>query len=149
MGKIFFNPKTGEFWERHSYRRKVPDGFVDTGVNVDWRYDKGYGCDSYFCPECKVYHYVIRKPKLSKADSILCRLGEAFGCSIMPILKKYDLRGLRYVEMICQRGAFDRWKHLLDSGEYEVAKIIALGILKGEDDESIMARIVSRELGRR
>jgi len=59
MGRVYFNPKTGEFWESSRLQRKPPKGFTRWISSIDRRYVRQYVCDCYFCPLCKEYHPIF------------------------------------------------------------------------------------------
>jgi hypothetical protein len=80
LGKIYFNERTGEFWEAKKNKRKPPEGFKYTGR---WA---GYGVEwsgeSYMCPVCGVYHPVISLfwNRLLVRDRMLVVFGSRYGC---------------------------------------------------------------------
>ena len=83
MGRIYFNKKTGEFFEATFKRRSPPEGFEYTGYNKDHRYKPHYWVgDSYYCPDCRKYHPIIHLYSrfLNLYDVMTKRFGAKYGC---------------------------------------------------------------------
>ena len=81
MGKIYFNPKTGEFFVASISKRKPPSkDFKYTGYKTFWK--KYLVLKSYYCKECGEYHGLVNQ---SKSGSPLgfemeYELGRKYGC---------------------------------------------------------------------
>lgn len=84
MGKIFFNPETGEFWESKKRRRKPPDGFVDTGYVKNHTYKPhSYTAVSFYCPVCRKYHCYINVYDWYPLHARMrAELTEKYGCKV-------------------------------------------------------------------
>lgn len=82
MGRIYFNPDTGEFWEANSWCRKPPPGFIKVGRRPMGC--KKYFATSYFCPVCKTRHPIIRFWSLEVPlyVNMLKAFGEKYGCKV-------------------------------------------------------------------
>ena len=158
MGKIYFNPKTGKFWESSRYKRKPPEGFYDTGNYMNYNYrPRCYVAKSFYCPVCKEYHYIVITHAHSWDVPLWAReymdLTKKYGCHIASsIVELARVMGGKYehyrlAEKISHMGNFDRWyRILMEIKDNERRRKVAKMILAGKDIADIEVFLIAKEL---
>lgn len=155
MGTIYFNPKTGEFWESSKYKRKPPPGFTERlgRVNRLVVKSKVYFIKAY-CPICKKYHgnfTVFTTPPLWMKK--MSEFTEKYGCKIAARLVStafYLLGGhekhYKMIEELYNRGMFEQWLPRLLELKPKIARRVVEMLLEGKSNEEIRAYILSESL---
>ncbi|MEM4169820.1 MAG: hypothetical protein QXY99_07020 [Thermoproteota archaeon] len=153
MGRIFFNPETGEFWERHLKQRTPPPGYVATEYKINWLNHKTYYTESYYCPTCRKYHYLVSiDSPLAKYKVEAAEIGKRFGCEAASlVLRLRSFKVADYVRIVFEKNRFDRWRNIIlgekdDCRLKNVLRVIAEGVEGGEDDNVIMAKLFLAEM---
>ena len=153
MGRIYFNPKTGEFWEASRRRRKPPEGFEPTRYVKDHRFKPhGYLAMSFYCPECKHYHYYVNLYKFKPRHAVeLKRLVEKHGCTkaktIVELARAMGGMRIHYdtAERIVERGerAVELLKTALPLKGWWRRRVVKM-LAEGELDEAEVQILASR-----
>jgi len=154
MGRIYFNPKTGEFWEASWKSKKPPEGYQYTGINKDHRYPgHRYVAVSYYCPTCGRYHaYINLYGFLPLHAQMKMRWTEVVGCREASTLVDLarSMGGLRihydYVWKLREEGLLERWMEVLLRLDPRMRLQVVKRLLKGEDEDDVYAWVVSRQL---
>lgn len=119
MGRVFFNPNTGEYWKANWAKKKPPEGFEPIDLRCGRRLSP---CPRarFFCHKCNEYHPVIH----------LCRSRLAASCEGQPERIGYCEMPL-HKRMLLEYGS----KYGCEAAE----KIIDLGMLFGGWERHYMA----------
>jgi len=150
MGKIYFNPKTGEFWKASRRRRMPPEGYKYTG------YKDYYGCTvakSYYCPTCNEYHaYITIIDYMPLHAEMLMEWTAKIGCREASKLVKLarSLGGreehYEYVWKLREMGLIEKWMTILPLLNSRVRIQVIKRLLKGENEDNVYAWAISRQL---
>ena len=163
MGRIYFNPKTGEFWESSKYNRVPPsEEYEYTGLYVDYRYTKKYITRAVFCPKCNIYHFegYVGRTTFPRYKEYELEWIKKFGCEIAKMLSSFssDLFLSRWDEyklltQAAEKIGTEKIEKILDELISVVRSLppkekrkVAKGVLKAiiEGDETLVyARMIS------
>ena len=155
LGKIYFNRRTGEFWEAREWRRKPPEGFEYTGYRKDYRCKpRRYLAKSYYCPECGEYHFYINLLDLFPLHAKMrIELTEKYGCSKANKIVRlgYILGGQtrHYIqaEKLNEMGLLDKWLPKLESiSDNNLRRQAVKMLLDGADENEVEALIITETL---
>lgn len=157
MGRIFFNEKTGEFWESTLRRRKPPEGFKYTGYNARYGiHPRNHMRKSFFCPKCKVYHYYINLWETSETIPLHVKKKIEFtgkyGCEeaekLVDIAFKIGGRKRHYeiVEILKAKGRLEKWEEKLVQLKANLRRIVIEKLLNGESDEEIEVSLIAEAI---
>ena len=165
MGKIYFNPKNGKFWESSLLERKPPEGYIYTDYEIDYRWPKRYYlAESFYCPEHKQYEYIIgiRRTKLTVSEQYFIKFTEKYGCTTAGKLiflgRAMGGRSNNYelAEKLMEKGLFLKWYDRLiklseqfgyNDKSRLTRKIVRL-LIKGADENAINAIIITDALNK-
>ena len=152
MGRIYFNERTGEFWESHRRSRTPPEGFKYAGVTIYYRRRvkvRWYGY-KYFCPKCGVYHPFIVKFRnfLAVHERRLLEYGAKYGCDeakrLLRVGRLIGGRSVHYdmVEKVRERGLLDWLESRIDLPNELLRKAVRR-LARGDTLEDVEAWIIA------
>jgi len=150
MGKIYFNPKTGEFWKASMWKRTPPEGYEYTG------YKDYYGdtvAKSYYCPTCNQYHaYITTIDYIPLYAEMLMEWTMKIGCKeASKLVKLARFLGGReehyeYVWKLREMGLIEKWMPILLQVKSRERIQAIKRLLRGENEEKVYAWVISRQL---
>ena len=163
MGRIYFNPKTGDFWESSKYNRVPPsEEYEYTGLYVDYRYTKKCITRAVFCPKCNIYHFKghVGRTTLPLYEEYELEWIKKFGCEIAKMLSSSSSNiflsrwdEYKLLTQAAEKIGTEKIKKILDELVSVVRSLspkekrkVAKGVLKAiiEGDETLVyARMIS------
>lgn len=156
MGKIYFNEETGEFWESSFQRRKPPKGFKYTGYYMNYYFKpRTYVAKSYYCPECRKYHAIIKLYTREDEFPLWARktieIGSKYGCRIAEkIVKCAELIGgwekhYSIALKIFEKGIdVEKWSKIICRVKGKTREKVIEKLLQGREKEAEIIAIAGR-----